>query len=230
MIKIFKIHGRLYNINVRDTSDEWVVKDVATMYFRDVIKLKPNPTIVDFGAHIGGFSLIASDVFKPRRIISVEPLPENIEILRDNLKNIPEAEIIPKTISITSGTSNLYEMSSRQAYSNLKKKNRKNFITVPTLGFQEFMETIDFIDYFKIDIEGMEWPILQCLNKYQAEKIGYIVCEVHLYEGHNLLKWPGTEDILYKNLLSNLNQLGFEILFDPKPWNSRFFIAKNRTY
>src|SRR2546428_417418 len=43
--------------------------------------------VVDIGAHIGLFSVFASRALNPKRIICVEPNPQNFELLRKNLSN-----------------------------------------------------------------------------------------------------------------------------------------------
>ena len=55
-------------------------------YLNDGITLRPGATVVDIGANIGAFAVMAASIVGPRgRVIAFEPIPETFERLRENV-------------------------------------------------------------------------------------------------------------------------------------------------
>lgn len=112
--------------------------------------LKPDlgSVVIDAGANVGLFALKASEwVGESGRVIAIEPVPRNCEILYRNLarNNIQNVTVVQKAISDRSERIELYGR------------------TVDTVTLDELHEELgtDFPEAMKIDIEGFEVKALK---------------------------------------------------------------------
>src|SRR5260221_10724280 len=67
---------------------------IQRVYLKNGITLKPGSTVVDIGANVGAFSILAASIVGPRgRVLAFEPINKTFERLRKNvalngLKNV----------------------------------------------------------------------------------------------------------------------------------------------
>ena len=114
----------------------------------DSLKPSRGSVVIDAGANVGLFTLRASEwVGESGRVIAVEPVPHNCEILSRNLarNNIQNVTVVPKAVSDASGRIELYGK------------------CVDTVALDELLEDLgaDFPEAIKIDIEGFEVKALR---------------------------------------------------------------------
>lgn len=125
--------------------------------------LKDESTFVDVGAHYGYYSILASKAKKNVEIISIEPVEENFQILRKNLKlnNIINNHAYNVALSDKNSVKkfNVTEASDSSGFydHSLTKSKKKIDIETRTLDSLLLNRKIDFI---KIDVEGHEVPVL----------------------------------------------------------------------
>lgn len=132
-------------------------------------------TMVEIGANIGYYTLIAADEFGPSGTVhAIEPVPENHEILRKNLEINGYGDIATHNLAISDSEGEtemiLTEESnwgsivdpdegnvSQHRREKMREK-REGSITVPTTTVDKFVsETLtDDVDVFRMDIEGAE--------------------------------------------------------------------------
>lgn len=133
---------------------------------------------IDIGANLGFFSLTLKNRFK--RIISVEPEPNNFLELEENSKNLSDnIECVNIAISNSNSKALLY-LSGKVSHSLLEAKSGQNSIEVDTLTLETLMERfhIEGVDLVKVDVEGAEWLVLEGARNV-ISKIRNWVIELH---------------------------------------------------
>ena len=125
--------------------------------------IKPGMTIVDIGANIGLYSVIAGKLTgKNGRVFSFEPEKKNFEYLNKNVNanNLKNVQVDTTAISNEKATRNLFLFSDNTGSYSLVD-NRKTNISVQvqtdTLDNILKLKAIDHVDFIKMDIEGAEY-------------------------------------------------------------------------
>ena len=183
--------------------------------------------LVVLGAHIGVH--IKSDIEKVTegKILLVEPVPHNIKLIKQNLKDLENIIIEPVTISNVNQVRNFYFIK-ENSIAKLKKhwasgigsfdKNHllnhrsKRFlveeedieaIQIQSLKFSDLIlkHSIEEIDKLIIDVEGSEYEILKDLD-LENIKINSILFEFKHFDGH-FKTGQKLEEILRKFELNN---------------------------
>lgn len=148
-------------------------------YYIDPSLIKSNSNIiVDVGANIGIFSIMAGRAFPNATIYAIEPEDKNFQQLLKNIKlnNLKNIKPIKAIVSNSVGKKTLYLSKFNSAHST-------NFINdsetqiVDSLTLKSF----DKIDILKVDTEGSEYEIF---SDYIPD-CKYIVLEIHKKEGCN---------------------------------------------
>lgn len=196
--RALRVKGNLIKINFivdRRKFEAFVPDDQLFFAIKDVLlnrEYEYNPEfellnfkgkrVVDVGAHVGLYSLVASTFAK--EVISVEPHPLNFRILEIN-KIINKADnVIPlnKALWSESATLELHEGTHTGEHSILKNSICKGHL-VQSITLEELVDKFGGIDLLKMDIEGSEFEIFKRLNAHIMEKISHICMEVHLQKG-----------------------------------------------
>lgn len=168
--------------------------------------------VVDCGAKIGEFSLIASQkIGLDGRIFAIEPFNETSLLLKDNieLNEITNCEVLEYALSDHEGKTYFYENSfSGEGCLDenlLRKCTRKTEVLVTTLDKIVESYNLEKINMLKMDIEGFEYEaLLGCKKLFESKKIKKIICEVH----HKFLKKRG---INHEDVLKMLKNNGFKV-------------------
>ena len=134
--------------------------------------IKTNSTVIDIGANIGYWSNLLASIDKNLKVISFEPEPSNLKLLRENI-NInsfnERINIIPKALSNQKGKFNLYlsddNAGDHRMYA--EENNRKYVEVEVSIGDEEIKD--DNISFIKIDVQGYEYKVMtgmkEVLNK-----------------------------------------------------------------
>ncbi len=200
--KIFGVKGRLINVNFkvceRKTFTAFVPDDQLFGAIKDILLNREyeylsefelnnfkQKRVVDAGAHVGLYSLIAS-VFA-REVIAIEPHPTNFKLLRLNLKmnNVENVIAINKAVWSKSDSLFFYEGTHTGAHStiNFQKFGDKKFM-ICSLSLNEIIEKFGKINLLKMDIEGSEFEVLGKIKEVETFKnIENIAVECHLKIG-----------------------------------------------
>ena len=128
-------------------------------------ELKKGDVFYDLGANAGFFSLLAAKLVGPKgRVFAFEPLPENIESVREQIfvNSLDYCELIPKAVCDRSGTSSFAAAHhvSLGRIDGEDYKAAKQILTVETISLDEFVENHPRPDFIKIDVEGAEADVL----------------------------------------------------------------------
>ena len=131
-------------------------------------------TIVDLGANFGEISLYFSKKYPTSKIYSIEPSPENLLLLEDNLRiqnfKTDNIKVIKKAVTDKTGqiniTSGLHSENSIVASKTSGGTISKKYDIVETTTLSLICKQYEMfdIDFLKIDIEGSEPLLTSCLN------------------------------------------------------------------
>lgn len=141
-------------------------------------------TVLDIGAHIGSFSLLAASL-GARRIVACEANLENYTILRRHCAALPAIECRHAAVWCDEDLdAPLLWRPHRHAQNTgggsvLPDDSLTDDRTeaVSRLSFDRLVETLGHVDLVKIDAEGSEYPIL--LDSRRLDRVGEIVGEFH---------------------------------------------------
>ena len=189
--------------------------------------LKKNMKVFDLGANIGYYVLMESSIVgKNGKIIAIEPVPENMKLLKKNL------ELNKNNITTTMqvGVSNLTEEKNflLSEHSNLghiiDDKHSKNYknkkkIKIQTISLNKLIKKTLFPDFIRMDVEGYEEYILKDLINLKLKKYPIICFETHLS------KYKKMKDILKK-----LFNKGYRIKYASSSSESGSLKLKNLGY
>ena len=190
-----------------DTDDLRIVKSnfVKKNYTRDFVPITKDSIVVDVGAHIGSFSIMAAK--SAYKVLAFEPEPNNYRMLKKNmeLNHLENLSIFEMAVSGISGYQDIYtyQGGSSADYS-LYKRGITNIKTgrIPTISVEDIIRREDLprIDFLKLDCEGAEHDILRNISFETAAKILGIAMETHSVP-------PGFSI----DIPNRLRELGFEV-------------------
>jgi len=137
--------------------------------------------IIDVGAHIGGFSKIASIIYPQAKIYSYEPDPENFFLLKKNLSKTRNCTLYNVGVSGKEKSGKLQRHLLDPAMYKVVWTNEKtnNCLDVPCIPINEILDRFNEIGILKLDCEGSELSFLPHITKKNKEKIQYLTGEVH---------------------------------------------------
>ncbi len=165
--------------------ESWVTK-----VMRD--SLRPGMTVVDAGANVGYFTLIACDsVGREGRVFAFEPDPETYEVLFQNVEMNgyrPICQAHRMALSSGRGTATFYRFSVHFGGNSLWHgggattdiRDEVNEVQVETIAFDDFVADarVKAVDFVKIDTEGSEAVVLQGMRKTLADNPAItLLCE-----------------------------------------------------
>jgi FkbM family methyltransferase len=192
--------------------DDDIEEGVSKQAFLDLID--DGDIVVDVGANIGEYSLIAAQKVKQNgKVISIEPLKETAQTLTKNfqLNNFTNYEVITKVIGNENKKVNLYKQMAGGTMgfvdSTLIGRKFEKADEVEMTTIDEILSTrnIENVKVIKIDIEGYEFELLKgAKNSLKNKKIKNLIIEVHI----NYLKEKGISE---KQFYDYLNQQGYVV-------------------
>jgi len=151
------------------------------------IKNLRNKVVIDAGAHVGLYSLIAATYAK--KVISIEPHPVNYRLLEINKIINNAGNLVPVNVAIVGTRTEanhiyLYESTHSATATIMTPAPRRYKVRVKTLDdiVEEYTEQGDTI-WLKMDIEGAEFDVFKHASMSLLKRITFIVGEIHLKHG-----------------------------------------------
>lgn len=149
-------------------SDFFIFSEVFKHRYYE-FELQDSPkTVLDLGANIGFTSLYLAKKFPSADVACVEPMPDNIELLRENLSaNHANVKIISKAISIEDGVVKMQRAGMDYGHKVQGIAFGRNIggevIMVEAVSVPSLMYDLkwDRIGLLKVDVEGYEGILLQ---------------------------------------------------------------------
>jgi len=148
--------------------------------------LRPGDLFLDAGANMGAYSLLAAGICQSK-VIAVEPLPENVRVLNDQiaLNNLQaKISVLPVGLSDREGQLHFHSESSQNTF--VVEENHPEFHMAKVIPVRRAEDVLTSCPRFiKIDVEGHETKILKGLGKYLHDPLlQYIQCEM-VHPEHN---------------------------------------------
>jgi FkbM family methyltransferase len=165
-------------------------KDALEWVFKKLIKKDYELCIFDIGGHVGEWTRIANNTVFSSEIHVFEPARESREILEKRCvaANGNTIRINPKGVAATPADAEFYIpisggplSHSSMILENIKSLRGQDFEIrkVECTSISKYCQeiSIEKIDYLKIDVEGMEYAILNSLSSDIKNKINFIQFE-----------------------------------------------------
>lgn len=156
------------------------------MYYFETENL--NPVIIDAGAHIGMSTIYFKKIYPFAEIISVEPLPQNLELLNENIfqNGLTDVTVIDKALSDEPGNIRLYFDATEESWFSTagaydgawNKQQKSDYLSVETMLLSSLLSTKAEVDFLKMDIEGMESVVLFEAAQY-LNRVKHFIIEYH---------------------------------------------------
>jgi len=166
--------------------DVWVIKETILdrAYEKAGVRLQPGWTVVDIGAAQGDFAVWAGRQISPGRLIAVEPFPQSVDLLRENLgKNgVENVTVHQGAVASQNGTANLNLVTGEAAQHSIADVSHSTGqIEVSALSLAALLDSysLDHCDFLKLDCEGAEYDILFQSDDELLQKVDRICMEVH---------------------------------------------------
>jgi len=143
--------------------------------------LPARPTIVDVGAYIGDFSVLAKELWPDSRVYAFEPNPANFTLLEENviLNGCTDVRVFRSAVAGQAGVRTLVGGDSRDMSF---LKSGSSGLDVEAVCLQDVIP--GNIDLLKMDCEGAEYEILESMAATgHLSKVRAAALEWHHYPG-----------------------------------------------
>jgi len=210
----------LLKLTIRAKSyDKFIVQEIYTGSYDIALKELPkSPVVIDAGAHIGVFATKVVKDYPLIDLFCVEPITENLKLLRKNLddNNLSNSvTIINGLLSKEEGIKTIYGRKEHSAGFNLYMPTEVKYkVRSYTLESLMLEHKITHCDLIKLDIEGGEYEVLNNTPSHVFQRIKSIIMEYHPFpkESADII---GLSDFLSKNGYS-LNFYSQKMLYATK--------------
>jgi FkbM family methyltransferase len=227
----FKMPKYNFEFYCRNNKDDFINMTLREEELVERFQPKEGDIVVDIGAHIGHYTIIASKrIGMYGKVVAIEANPDNFEMLNRNIKLNQLTNIISLNYAVYSKDTKikLYLAGKESDYTiydtimiERAARGQENFVEVNahTLDYLLQLYGINEVNWIKIDVEGAEYEVLKgATNMLSKSKDISLLIEIHnLSQGANL----------YKPILKLLDSYHFRIDFE-KAYDSgeRHIIAR----
>lgn len=157
-------------------------------------QLLPGDTVIDVGANIGCFSLLAAQRVGPSgRVIALEPEQAAFKQLQRNIEMNGMTNIVARRVALGAtegkvtlniGTADLFN-SICENVDGRTMRGEAQEVSLTTLDRIMVEERVDRCHYLKVDCEGAEYDIVSSMSPEIAHRINQITMEIHQVPGKN---------------------------------------------
>ena len=174
------------------------VEVAAGEYSAPGFGVHPGDRVVDVGANVGAFAVLAAS--RGASVVAYEPHPGTFAYLERNTAGLTVRCVQAAVVGVApaSGTVTLAESRESDTHHRLGERG----IDVPALGVAEVIGP--GCDLMKIDCEGAEFQLLGGASPEAWRAVRRIVCEAH--------PWAGEVE----DLARGLERLGFAVWWEPR--------------
>lgn len=162
-------------------------------------------TVVDIGAHIGAFSIMAATRAQGVRVVSYEPDPKNFAVLVGNVRLNGLDNIEPLLLAVAGRIEKrkLFTNPQGEASSLLQPVSGSSSQTAEDVNCTTLTEVLKHVgkcDLLKMNCEGAEYEILLNTSDDNLKKVERMVLDCHDIQGHSV-----------HDLKSHLEKAGFKV-------------------
>jgi alpha-1,3-rhamnosyl/mannosyltransferase len=183
-------------VRTEKNGDLDVIREVIERDVYGLTRMREIPvrTILDIGAHVGTFSLLAKTIWPNARVIAIEPNPRSCALLRLNLARYPDVTIWEAAIrhdgatlltDSEGATGGGFVAQDGEVDRRLLPNGRdrvwrcRPLGRVATLTLDEVLRDVERIDLAKFDCEGSEHDIFARATDGALAKLRRVVGEFH---------------------------------------------------
>lgn len=177
----------------------WLFEEIwmRQIYTRRYSGREPS-VIVDIGANVGMFTLLAKCLWPTCKVHCYEPVVENFESLKVNIKSncLEDVDIVCRAVADSRGESVLYIKRTSGLHTLYPSMNGSTIGAqiVASVDIEGVLERSGWrVDFLKVDCEGGEWPLLLGSAELLRGRVGYIAMEYHEIGGR---KWEDMVETL----------------------------------
>lgn len=153
----------------------WEPSETAYLRWR----LRAGMTVVDAGAHVGWYSVVARRAVGPSgRVVAVEPDPANVALLRRNVADGEGAhvEVHACALGATSGTTMLHLAGENTGDHRVYPTgDPRPALAVPQRPLDDLLQPGTVAHVVKIDVQGAEEGVLDGMPRLIAESPGLVM-------------------------------------------------------
>jgi len=188
----FRLNGRKFHIGPgRPRYVLPIYSDVSRHLA--AIRSQIDPTtvssILDCGAHIGTFSVLAHRIFNAAKIVAIEANPTNYDVCVKNTIGLP-IDVRHVAIGAREGTTAFYlrpnEFDQGGTMNPAYSTDEQIPVDVHTTTFRALIDELKHVDVAKVDIEGAELDVLSELCDLST-RIKLLDLELH-YMNNNVMR------------------------------------------
>jgi FkbM family methyltransferase len=148
--------------------------------------LDSSETVIDVGAHVGLYALMASVDRPDVTTVAFEPVPRNLQYLRKNVarNHTPNLQVEAAAVGDHDGTITLYipETTRLPATASIVESNSAEKVgtEVAIVSLDSYVKThaIGSVDLIKLDVEGAEAAVLRGAAGIIRDHQPAIICEI----------------------------------------------------
>ena len=160
----------------------WLIEE----YKKSGFQINQNDVVLDVGAHIGLFTLYASQFCTKGLIYSFEPVQENFELLSENIKtnNLEQVKFFNLAVSHSNDPIKLYINDDESGHSMFSQSSQN--LMVNSISLKKIFDDnkIEYCNFLKLDCEGAEYEIIKNLPLSYFEKIDKMIIEYHMADSN----------------------------------------------
>jgi FkbM family methyltransferase len=159
-------------------------------YVSDFTPLGMHPIVVDVGGYIGDFAIYAAARLKAKKVITIEPSPQNFDLLTENIRNNGLSD---KIVCIQKAMTNARSVrlsvkapeNAQWRVSAYYERDQAEMAEVQGISLDEIVRdySLSNIDLLKLDCEGGEYDILLSTPREVLTKVQNVVLEFHEISG-----------------------------------------------
>jgi len=207
-----------------NSADENVLKHsfADDIFFRGVPEYRPKPDhiIIDIGAHIGTFSMLAASKVSYGCVFAIEACKSSFDCLKKNIELNNIKNIIPEHLAVYDnfGTIRLYHDLNAGNWGNTVVRGVSDrFEECPSDSLEDFMEhhNIECCHFLKMNCEGSEFKIILSTPEQTLRKIKILLILYHIdiannYSENDLIRYL-TKHGFYIRVRNKTEQRGWII-------------------
>ena len=195
-----KIKLRVNSTDLMAFTHVWLLRE----YDKPGFEINSNDVIIDIGAHIGLFTLFASQFCKSGKIYCFEPIRENFDLLLSNLELNRIINVKPYNIAVSQkiGSVTMYLNRDESGHSMHVPGTKSVQVTSNSLKNIIDSNNLEKCDLIKIDCEGEEYDIINSLPDAYFNKISRMCIEYHFADD---------KPCLLENLIKRLEASSYNV-------------------
>jgi FkbM family methyltransferase len=154
-------HPKRYLLYVWPDGLERRIRQMSEKYQDGEVRIRPGDTVVDIGANVGEFSLMASR--QAARVLALEPDPNVYPSLAKNAAGWPNVTALRVAVGATDGRLEFYLSTGWADSSAVEPQHWTDKVTVDvrTLASLAQERGLGRVDFLKVEAEGFEPEILE---------------------------------------------------------------------